>query len=533
MNDPERVGPQEMSQGMTLKELIQRLLRQWILIGGVWGGVLVLVAAWTFLASPRYQSTATLRIMDDPRGMSLAGQLGDLPGASSLPGAGLLGFGREDLETEIGVLKSWRIAEGVVDSLSLAVQVTKPAGIRREVLEVLANGNPGVEAILTLRHEGQGSYSVRVKEDEEPVRDLGNVQAGGELEFGGYRMRLVESWDEGPPGKIRIEILPRYEAVKELREDLRVRRQEAASRLVDVAYTIPDRELAAAVVNGIVDEYVAYKSWVEGSEARHTATELREEVADYLVRLAAAEERLRVFQEEHRIVAPEEEAEQQVRRYAEILILKDELEVEWTSLASLLALIDARLRDEPGTVPDPAVYRQLATFPTLIANEAVQNLLTVLLDLENERSALLVQRMEDNRDVRQLTERIAEIETQLFRLGTDYLESLDGHLASVQVVLDRISAELEEFPEREMEYLRLFRDRLVLNEAYLMLQAQLRMAEVQDAIRDEGVRIVDVGLVALEDDPEFPKPLVNLFLGMVLGLALGVASALVRDLWEA
>jgi uncharacterized protein involved in exopolysaccharide biosynthesis len=157
----------------------------------------------------------------------------------------------------------------------------------------------------------------------------------------------------------------------------------------------------------------------------------------------------------------------------------------------------------------------------------------VLLDLENERSALLVQRTGENRDVRQLTDRIGELETQLYRLGTDYLESLDGQLSSIQKAMDGISTELEEFPEREMEYLRLFRDRSVFNEAYIMLQAQLRLAEVQDAIRDEGVRIVDVGLVAREDDPEFPKPLVNLLLGMVLGLALAVAAALVRDLWEA
>ena len=97
--------------------------------------------------------------------------------------------------------------------------------------------------------------------------------------------------------------------------------------------------------------------------------------------------------------------------------------------------------------------------------------------------------------------------------------------------LENISRELEEFPEREMEYLRLFRNRLVLGEALTLLEGQLRIAEVQDAIRDEGVRVVDIGVVAPEDEPEFPRPLVNLLLAIILGLALGLGAALVRDVW--
>jgi uncharacterized protein involved in exopolysaccharide biosynthesis len=230
-------------------------------------------------------------------------------------------------------------------------------------------------------------------------------------------------------------------------------------------------------------------------------------------------------------VAPEEEATQQVRRYAEILIQRDGIDVERSSLSQLLALIKARVGGEGRSEIDPRAYRQLATFPTLISNQAIQDLLMGLLELENEQSALLVLRQEENRDVRQLTDRIRELEGQLFQLGTNYLESLDNHLASVDESLENISRELEEFPEREMEYLRLFRDRLVLGEALTLLEGQLRIAEVQDAIRNEGVRVVDIGVVAPEDEPEFPRPLVNLLLAIILGLALGLGSALVRDVW--
>ena len=82
-----------------------------------------------------------------------------------------------------------------------------------------------------------------------------------------------------------------------------------------------------------------------------------------------------------------------------------------------------------------------------------------------------------------------------------------------------------------MGYLRLLRNREVLDEALLMLKSQLRIAEVQDAVRDEGVRIVDVGVVAPEEEPEFPKPVINLLLGFILALALAVSAALIREVW--
>ncbi len=523
--DTEKVSTGHHGDSMTLKELILSVSRRWLLVGTVWGSVIALVLIWTFVATPLYQSTAVLRIIDQQADMGMAQQLGDIPGAD------LLGFGRDELESEVGVLRSWRLTEAVVDSLALTVEVKKPAGIRREVLEILSVGDEEWEGKLTLRHEGEGSYSVKVKEPRESARDLDPIAINDILEIEGYRLRLSSELLEDLPPKIRIDILLRYQAVDELRDDLDIRRQEGGSRLIEISHTIPDREMAAATVNSLVAEYTAYKTDTEHSEALYTVMELREEVEDYSNRLASAEEVLRAYQEENRIVAPEEEATQQVRRYAEILIQRDGIDVERSSLSQLLALIEVRAGSEGNSEIDPRAYRQLATFPTLISNQAIQDLLMGLLELENQRSALLVLRQEENRDVRQLTDRIRELEGQLFQVGTNYLESLDNHLASVDESLENISRELEEFPEREMEYLRLFRDRLVLGEALTLLEGQLRIAEVQDAIRNEGVRVVDIGVVAPEDEPEFPRPLVNLLLAVILGLALGLGAALVRDVW--
>ena len=53
---------------------------------------------------------------------------------TALPGASLLGFGRDELETEIGVLRSDRISDAMIDSLALFVQLETPAGNRARIL---------------------------------------------------------------------------------------------------------------------------------------------------------------------------------------------------------------------------------------------------------------------------------------------------------------------------------------------------------------------------------------------------------------
>jgi uncharacterized protein involved in exopolysaccharide biosynthesis len=72
---------------------------------------------------------------------------------------------------------------------------------------------------------------------------------------------------------------------------------------------------------------------------------------------------------------------------------------------------------------------------------------------------------------------------------------------------------------------RLSRERLMLNEGYLLMQKQLRTTELQDALRLDEVRVVDAPSEPHPDDPAFPKPLVNLVLGLVLALTAGGALA--------
>jgi uncharacterized protein involved in exopolysaccharide biosynthesis len=213
-----------------------------------------------------------------------------------------------------------------------------------------------------------------------------------------------------------------------------------------------------------------------------------------------------------------------VKRYAVLRGQVDALAVERDALSRMLTIVRERSADGTRT----GAYRQLATFPTLISNRAIQDLLVALTELENDRSALLLLRSEQNADVRQLTQRITEIEQQLQQLGAQYLEALDGQLTPLRASLAEIDAELLALPEQQMALVRLLREQKILNEGYIALEKQVRQTEIMDAIRRDAIRVVDAPVAAHPDDPQFPKPAVHLVLALVLGLSVAGAIVALR-----
>jgi capsular exopolysaccharide synthesis family protein len=323
-----------------------------------------------------------------------------------------------------------------------------------------------------------------------------------------------------------VVIRPFYEVVDELRERLRVEKQEGRSRLVEVRYRHRDPRLAADVVNVAVNTFVEYRRTTGTSELRNRVEILREQVSRYRMQLADAEEQLRAYREQHRIVAPEEQATQQVRLLAEVQSGREAAVIERRALMAELA----QLGQGAGGEVDSSQYRKLAAFPSFIANQGVQSILESLITLEEERSALLLLRTPENADVRRVQGRIAELERQLHRLATDYVRSLESQIASADATLARFGGEMESVPGRELEFARLKREQLLLNEVYLGLQARLKDAEVQYASLPDEVRVVDFGLAA--EDPVWPRPLVMLILASMLGAMVGVVLAVGRDVLD-
>jgi polysaccharide biosynthesis transport protein len=515
---PQQIGPPsgDLSTPTSFREIWGGLRRhRWLILACTAlsvAAVTVIIA----LATPQYESQATLRIITEQPQSSLLSRLP--PGLADMAGPSLPGG--DDLDTEIGVLRSRRIAAAVVDSFSLQVALVAPAVPREAVLQVVRAPHDAVAGEFELERTGDGRYAVSASRTRAPVQLPASVAAGETFALGGVTLLLNPRGTL--PERIRVVISPFYEVVDRFREDLRVQQQEGRSRLVEVSYRHPDPQLAAAVVNSTVDNFVRYRTSASHSDLRHRVQTLREQVATYEVQLREAEEQLRGYRETHRIVAPEEEAIQQVRMLAEVQSGREQALIERQALGSLLNEIAAG-----GGRSGESPYRRLAAFPSFFSNQGVQTILESLITLEEARSELLLLRTPENAEVRRMDARIAELEQQLHRLAVDYVRSLDSRIASADASLARSGTSLQAVPQRELEFARLFREQQLLNEVYLGLQARLKDAEVQYATAPEQVRVIDPALPG--DHPVFPRPLVMLILATVFGTMVGVMAAVARE----
>lgn len=499
------------------QQIWNAILRHRWLVVAVVAVVVGLAAVLTFRQPPVYESWATVRM---ERTDANKNPLADLPRLGG-------GFTPGEMETELMVLRSRDVAERVVDTLQLRVGLIEPLLPRAQVLRLISVPRAATGGTFELKHVSGGTYEMSaIGPPPHPVTPA-RVRVGVPFRVVGVELALSPALLREPPPRIRFVVGAFLQVAEGLRGQINVTRPDPLARILSISYRSTDPAMAAAVPNAVTRSFIQHKLEGSRSESHNTVVFLRDQVATYERQLAGAETTLRGFRERERVVSPQEEASEQVQRLAQLQAESDQLRSERDALSRLLARVQASPQ-EPGSGPSP--YRQLASFPTFLQNRAVQDMLQTLTSLENQRTGLLVRRQEANEDVRALDTRIREIELQLYQMSRDYLESLDSQISSKGGVLSRFGSQLEAIPAREVEFARLSRQQKLLEDLYTLLQTRLKEAEIRDAVTPADVRPIDEALVPTR--PVAPRPVRNLMIATVLGLLLGLAAALGRELLD-
>lgn len=506
MAEPRKHAPaaDEAEGGLTVVEIWQALRRNRWLVAGVTAATLALGALFTALQAPLYASGSSLIIEDKEPGISLMADLGPLAGGGSGRG----------IETDIVILQSRLIAEAVTDSLALHVELVKPRLPRSEVIDVVFAPRAQVTRVYTLARQDDGSYRATAR--GEPAV---TARVGTPVKLGGTTLLLRPAVATLAPDEIVVQVRPFREAVADLRRTLAVSRNSREVMVVNVAYDHTDPELAAAVPNAVARNFIRHKSGSESEEAQALVEFLREQVGGYEEQLRTAEMDLRDFREAARVVAPREEATEQVKQLALRTADRDSKRAQRDALAGLLQRVTSGQ-----TAGGRSPYRQLASFPVFLANPLVQDLVASITALETRRTELMVNRAAPHPEVVGLDERVEQLEDQLYRTARGYLESLETELASIDAELSRFSDQLQAIPARELEFARRLRQQELLEELYTLLQTRLKEAEIADAVEPTNIRVLDTALVP--DRPVSPVPLRNMVLALAFGLLLGVGGAM-------
>lgn len=509
---PGRPRPIDDESLVDVSELVRAVIRaRWLVVGIIATSMLVGLLV-TALQDREYESVATIYVNPRKASVPMGLELGRV--------AALAGIGEAGIVTETALLESRAVAEAVVDSLSLHVSLEEPAGSYVQFIRALRAPRDAMPGRFEFVRGSDGSYSV---EPQEPFPGTvpSSVQPGTPFRLGNVELVLLAQVDGPYAPKIVLAIEPFDAAVRRVRRDLTVEQYARGAQVISVRARHRDPVRAAQIPNVASNRFIQYRTELTKSEARNAVAFLRDQVGSYTLRLREAEDRLREFREQGRVLSPSEEASQQVRHLADLQARRNMLVAERDAIGTAIS------RAEAGSVTErSSPYRELASFPVFLSNAAVQSILRTLTELENELSDLLTRRTPENADVQQLVQRIGELERQLYFTARSYYNGLDNQIESLDASANRFSSGLENVPQQQVAYARLLREQQLLEEVYTLLQTRLKEAEIREVEDLSDVRIIDSALVP--ERPVTPRPALNLLLALFVGMTLGVGAAMTR-----
>ncbi len=451
---------------------------------------------------PVYEARATIRLAEQK-----AAPATDVFAALSGPST---------IETEMEILRSRSVAEGVVDSLGLRATIVQPKGEPR--------GN--LFGILRLsRDAAPGSYLVQRDTTVFTVTTPDGHTIGGAygtpLAAAGLEIEpLPLGATPHAPRHIELSVTSVAAAAEAVRQGVRVSRPQTNAGIVSVAYQSTDPALAAEVVNGIADSYIGQRN--EGQKKQYSAAVafLRTQVEVYGAALTAAESGLEQFRRKHALIDPEAQAGDDVRRRADLVIQKEELAAERRELQSLVR----RLQQ---AAEHPVDWATLMGAPTLAQNQAISALVQQILNAEAERTQLMTRRTAADPDVVNVERTIRESRARLAALAGSTLQALEGRAVALNETVSLSDARLARVPEVQLQYARLNRQVELNTQLFTMLQTRLQESQISETMEIANVQLIDRALTPAT--PVGARRLFNLLFGGALSLLCGALVALARE----
>jgi uncharacterized protein involved in exopolysaccharide biosynthesis len=285
--------------------------------------------------------------------------------------------------------------------------------------------------------------------------------------FRGWALSFVAREGSGGPHD------PLHAAVLAFRQDLSAV-VVPGTEVIRISFEHPDPDIAAESVNRVVELLKGHH--LKAFSEPHSARFLESNVERYRAELAELEEKLRAFQQGQPILAVESPAEMLAEQRAELDLALRQSRNEVAALNKRVRY----LKDHEETLP---------------------------------RTSLLRQEL----DV-QIVSGTSEVFAEVARM-----RGLEGQLAAVEEVL-------RDLPNHLRAYGELLRERDATERRYRISSERLEQAWISDEM--DRQRIANISVIQQgrrQPEPARPKKLLNLIVGVALGLVLGFGPALLLE----
>jgi capsular exopolysaccharide synthesis family protein len=480
------------------------LRRHLWLVLGITGAVMAIVGYNAYTATPAYNAVAVIRLSDPRR--TLTGGVAESPTAVNE------GRTADPVLSQVELLTSRTVARVVIDSMPiLRLHARKfPIAILSDIR--LAPDPVGDSLQFEFRPD-----SVIVRGRASEVRTI----YGTPVQLDGIKF-IPRTKPPADRGTLRV--ASRERAIDHLIGRLRVTPRPQTD-IFDVAYGASDPLFAQHVVNRVVEVFRT----VNAAEA-HRQSRLRREFLEQQLKvndslLAAARGALTAFRRRAVRAGADQQAAAQQAGIDQAQFQREQLDADRRIYRGVLASLDTT-----GSRNNREALQAAVSTPGISGNVVVGQLFTRLVQFENARDSLAA-RSPTHPDLPRLNQQIDATEGKLLRAIVSAAQGLsaafNGRIAALDELRTRREANLEQLSATEAEKARL--EEQVANAQKISdeLRTEHQKARIAEAVELGQVEIVDLAVepTALLGIGLYER----LALGLVLGLVLGGASALLAE----
>jgi capsular exopolysaccharide synthesis family protein len=315
---------------------------------------------------------------------------------------------------------------------------------------------------------------------------------------------------------------------------------------------------AALIANTFAEAYRDRNIYMSRAKSRSFREFLEAQARDKRKSLEETEGSLQNYMEKEGVVSLDDEARRMIDQLAQLEASRDATEIMLKEVQNTLASYQAQL---------PQQETNLAKVVGEASDSYIRQMQEQLSRLEVQRDMTVVQNPSTvgreilNEKVREIDQQIASLRLKLQKRTDDFLRTLTagqgggtdaaGYLKSVkQKILEQeieVSAlqtkkralsdaiheyerKFDRIPEKSVALARLQRARASNEKLYLMVEEKYNEANITEQSNIGYIEIIERASVPVK--PSSPKPLINLGIGVVLGLMMGIVLAFVREYFD-
>jgi len=291
------------------------------------------------------------------------------------------------------------------------------------------------------------------------------------------------------------------------------------TRILGIHYRGTNAELAAAIVNGLVDTYSDEGLRISFERTAHVSDWLEKQINSLKQDAADAQRQLADYQKAHNIVGTDQNSNLTVQTLEKISDELDDAEAD-------RIMKEARMRDFDAMKPDMmALMSDDATISTLYSQ---------LTDLENQRAQMAIKLGPKHPAMQQMDFQINKVQGQINKeVDLARREVQDEYQAAVQLesaLRGRLGGQEDaayKLNEDVAQYAMLRHQAELTRTLYDTLQTNLKEATINAGMSAANITVIDRAEVPLS--PVSPRRSKTAMLGLLAGLVIGCVLAFVIE----